>query len=64
MMWGWRGAGITKTDIFNKMDRTKPGALGLEISKDLWGQPVERGARPMLFAATAPELDDPSKSRW
>lgn len=44
------------------MERGKPGTIGLEVAEKLWGQSPERGARPMLYAATAPELNDPSKS--
>ena len=61
MCFGY-GAGVTSTDIYNKMERGKPGTIGLEIAEKLWGQSPERGARPMLYAATAPELNDPSKS--
>ena len=50
-------AGITSTPLFDKTDKTKPMGAFVSTLNPLIGQPEERGASPLLYAAASPELD-------
>ena len=50
-------AGITSTPLFDKTDKTKPMGAFVSTLNPLVGQPEERGASPLLYAAASPELD-------
>ena len=50
-------AGITSTPLFDKTDKTKPMRAFVSTLNPLVGQPDERGASPLLYAAASPEID-------
>ena len=50
-------AGITSTPLFDKTDKSKPMGAFVSTLNPLVGQPEERGASPLLYAAASPELD-------
>ena len=54
-------AGITSTPLFDKTDKTKPMGAFVSTLNPLVGQPEERGASPLLYAAASPELDGASR---
>ncbi|CAK0731701.1 hypothetical protein CVIRNUC_000031 [Coccomyxa viridis] len=49
--------GITSTPLFDKTDKSKPMGAFVSTLNPLVGQPEERGASPLLYAAASPELD-------
>ncbi|CAL5223524.1 g6055 [Coccomyxa viridis] len=49
--------GITSTKIFDKTDKTKPIGAFVSTINPILGQPEERGASPLLYAAASPDLD-------
>ncbi|CAL8465705.1 g5241 [Coccomyxa elongata] len=49
--------GISSSSIFNKTDKTKPLGAAVSALNVFAGQPVERGASPLLYAAASPDLD-------
>lgn len=53
--------GVTNSGIYSKNDPTLSFSYALSWMNYFSGQPTKRGARPLLYAATAPELDDPSE---
>ena len=53
-------AGITSTPLFDKTDKTKPMGAFVSTLNPLVGQPEERGASPLLYAAASPNLDGES----
>lgn len=50
-------AGISSSSVFNKTDKTKPLGAAVSALNVFAGQPVERGASPLLYAAASPDLD-------
>ena len=55
-------AGITSTPLLDKTDKTKPMGAFASTLNPLVGQPEERGASPLLYAAASPELNGESSS--
>ena len=50
-------AGISSSSVFNKTDKSKPLGAAVSALNVFAGQPVERGASPLLYAAASPDLD-------
>ena len=50
-------AGITDTPLFEKTDNEKPIGAATRRLKDVVGQPAERGASPLLYAAASPDVE-------
>ena len=50
-------SGITDTPLFNKTDKLKPLGGAVSALNTVVGQPAERGAGPLLYAAASPDLD-------
>lgn len=44
--------GITKAPLYSKTDKSKPMGLNVSIAQAIGGQDTERGAGPILYAAT------------
>eukprot|EP00884_Botryococcus_braunii_P009998 jgi/Botrbrau1/189/Bobra.0022s0169.1 len=51
--------GVTNSGIYVKNDHRLSFAYALDWINYFIGQPPKRGARPLIYAATAAELDDP-----
>ncbi|CAL8465703.1 g5239 [Coccomyxa elongata] len=49
--------GITNAPLYAKTDKSDPMGASVAISNAIAGQPTERGASPILYAAAAKELD-------
>ena len=50
-------AGISSTPLFDKTDKSKPMGAFVSTLNQIVGQPAERGASPLLYAAASPDLD-------
>ena len=49
-------AGITDAPLYKKTDKSDPMGAQVSIASAIAGQPTERGASPILYAAASPEL--------
>src|SRR4051812_803225 len=49
--------GITNAPLYAKTDKSDPMGASVAISNAIAGQPTERGASPILYAAASKELD-------
>jgi NAD(P)-dependent dehydrogenase (short-subunit alcohol dehydrogenase family) len=49
--------GIADTDIFDKTDKSKPVGGAVSVLNQVVGQPAERGASPLLYAAASPDVE-------
>jgi NAD(P)-dependent dehydrogenase (short-subunit alcohol dehydrogenase family) len=49
--------GIAVTDAFRKSDKDKASGFWLDKIKNVLAQPAATGAVPLLYTATAPELE-------
>lgn len=49
--------GLVRTDIFRKADHDKLASVTTDWAQWLSGQTAESGALPLLYCATAPELE-------
>ena len=49
-------AGITDAPLYEKTDKSKPMGANVALSKAIGGQPTERGASPILYAAACENL--------
>lgn len=54
-------AGVTNSGIYGKNDHRLSFSYALDWINYFIGQPPKRGARPLIYAATATELNDPSE---
>lgn len=50
-------AGVTKSGLFPKSDKSKPVAIAVDVMQKMWGQPEERGASPIIYAAASPDVE-------
>lgn len=48
--------GMSSTPVYKKTDKSQVMANVLDAAQKVMGQTEERGAVPMLYAATAPEM--------
>ena len=49
-------AGVADTELYGKTDKSKPEGVAFTAVDKVWGQSAERGAIPIIKAATDPEL--------
>ena len=49
-------AGITDAPLYKKTDKSDPMGAQVAVANAIAGQPTERGASPILYAAASPEL--------
>ena len=49
-------AGITDAPLYKKTDKSKPMGANVALSNAIGGQPTERGASPILYAAACEDL--------
>ena len=49
--------GATDTPLFEKTDNNKPIGAAIRRVKNIIGQPAERGASPLLYAAASPDVE-------
>ncbi len=50
-------AGITDAPLYKKTDKSKPMGANVALANAIGGQPTERGASPILYAAACPNLE-------
>eukprot|EP00891_Asterochloris_glomerata_P003412 jgi/Astpho2/3412/fgenesh1_pg.00054_%23_66_t len=48
--------GVADTELYSKTDKSKPEGVAFPVLDKVWGQSAERGAIPIIKAATDPEL--------
>ena len=49
-------AGVSHSAIYSKADTSKPDVKAIDINQKLAGQSQERGAIPLVYCCTAPDL--------
>ncbi len=49
-------AGVADTELYSKTDKSKLEGVAFPVLDKVWGQSAERGAIPIIKAATDPEL--------
>lgn len=50
-------AGIADALLYKKTDKSKPMGANVALANAIGGQPTERGASPILYAAACSELE-------